>query len=165
MLRPPVRACCACGSPSQDGKLEIKGKPVAIAGLPLIFQQLQKKGLQPDEDCGDTLLKTVKIYHSIDAHEEADYRDALVAAYRAYCERVVRHGPFLEPTMNDEPQMENEPQSAKTGTHSRMKTALLVVGVIAVGAVMALTGKNQQASVAAFRSARGLHDKPRHQGN
>ena len=40
--------------------------------------------------------------------------------------------------------MENEPQSAKTGTHSRMKTAILVVGVIAVGAVMALTGKNQQ---------------------
>ena len=40
--------------------------------------------------------------------------------------------------------MENERQSAKTGTPSRMKTALLVVGVIAVGAVMALTGKNQQ---------------------
>ena len=46
--------------------------------------------------------------------------------------------------MNDEPQMENEPQSAKTGTHSRMKTVLLVVGVLAVGAVMALTGENRQ---------------------
>ena len=46
--------------------------------------------------------------------------------------------------MNDEPKMENELQSAKTGTHSRMKTALLVVGVLAVGAVMALAGKNQQ---------------------
>lgn len=46
--------------------------------------------------------------------------------------------------MNDEPQMENEPQSAKSGAHSRMKTVLLVVGVLAVGAIMALTGKNQQ---------------------
>jgi thioredoxin 1 len=40
--------------------------------------------------------------------------------------------------------MENEPQSPETRTPSRMKTAILVVGVIAVGAVMALTGKNQQ---------------------
>jgi hypothetical protein len=80
-------ACCACSKPSQDGKLEIKGKPVAIAGLPLIFQQLQKKGLKPDQDCADTLVKTVSVYHFIDAHEEADYRDALATAYRAHCER------------------------------------------------------------------------------
>jgi uncharacterized metal-binding protein len=79
--------CCACGGPSQDGKLEIGGKPIAIAGLPLIFQYLQKKGLEPGEDCGDALLKMVWIYHSIDAREEADYRDALVAAYRTHCQR------------------------------------------------------------------------------
>ena len=80
-------ACCACGGTSQDGKLEIKGNPIAIAGLPLIFHQLQKKGMKPDTACGDTLLKTVKIYHFIDAHEEKDYQDALVAAYQKYCQR------------------------------------------------------------------------------
>jgi hypothetical protein len=80
-------ACCACSRPSQEGKLEIKGNPVAIAGLPLIFQQLQKKGLQPGPDSGDVLLKTVRIYHVIEAHEEVDYRGALVTAYRAYCDR------------------------------------------------------------------------------
>ena len=79
--------CCNCGSPSQDGRLEIKGKPVAIAGLPLIFQHLQKKGLEPGADCGDMLLQTVRIYHCIDAHEEADYQSALVAAYRTHCHR------------------------------------------------------------------------------
>ena len=46
--------------------------------------------------------------------------------------------------MNDESKMEHELQPAKTGSHSRMKSAVLVVGVIAVGVVMALTGKNQQ---------------------
>jgi hypothetical protein len=46
--------------------------------------------------------------------------------------------------MDNEPQMENEPQAAKTGTPSRMKTAGLVVGVIAVGAVMALMGQNSK---------------------
>jgi hypothetical protein len=78
-------ACCACGGPSPQGTLQIKGQAVAVAGLPLIFQHLWKKGLQPDDRCGETLLKTVAIYHSIAAEEEADYRDALVAAYRAYC--------------------------------------------------------------------------------
>jgi uncharacterized metal-binding protein len=79
--------CCACGAPSQEGRLEIQGKPIMINGLPLIFRQLQKKGLKPEADCGDTLLNAVKIYHFIDAPEEAAYRDALVAAYRAYTER------------------------------------------------------------------------------
>ena len=86
-LRPPVRACCACGSPSPDGKLEINGKSVTINGLPLIFQHLQKKGLQPGNGCADTLLETVRIYHPIEPNEEAEYRDALVAAYRTFCER------------------------------------------------------------------------------
>ncbi|MEN6458255.1 MAG: putative zinc-binding protein [Thermoguttaceae bacterium] len=78
-------ACCACSKPSPDGKLEVQGKPVAVAGLPLIFQHLRKKHLEPNDDCGETLLKTLKIYHSIEASEEAGYRNALVTAYRAYC--------------------------------------------------------------------------------
>ncbi|MEN6405372.1 MAG: putative zinc-binding protein [Thermoguttaceae bacterium] len=80
-------ACCACSKPSQDGKLEIKGKSVAVPGLPLIFQQLQKKGLKPDEHCADTLVKAVSVYHYIDACEEQDYRDALAKAYRVHCAR------------------------------------------------------------------------------
>lgn len=79
-------ACCACGSPSPEGKLEINGRPVVINGLPLIFQHLQKKGLSPDNGCRDTLLATVRIYHAIETEEEAEYRDALVAAYRTYCQ-------------------------------------------------------------------------------
>jgi thioredoxin 1 len=40
--------------------------------------------------------------------------------------------------------MENGPQPAKTGMLYRTKIAVLVIGVIAVGFVMALAGKNQQ---------------------
>lgn len=80
-------ACCACSKPSQEGKLVINGKSIVITGLPLIFQQLRKKGLKPEEGCAETLLRTVGVYHFIDVHEEPHYRDALAAAYLAYCQQ------------------------------------------------------------------------------
>ena len=46
--------------------------------------------------------------------------------------------------MENDPQKEDTPQSVTTGMSSRMKTTLLVVGVVVLGVVMALTGKNQQ---------------------
>jgi uncharacterized metal-binding protein len=84
-------ACCACGGPSPEGTLDVCGKPIEIAGLPLIFQHLWKKGLEPDEHCGQMLLKTVRIYHSIDDGQEVDYRTALVPAYRDFCRGQSRH--------------------------------------------------------------------------
>ena len=78
-------ACCACGGPSPDGKLTISGKLVTINGLPLIFEQLKRKGLRPGNGCADTLLQSVKIYHLIEANQEAGYRDSLMAAYQVYC--------------------------------------------------------------------------------
>ena len=80
-------ACCACGSPSPEGKLEVGGKAVTINGLPLIFQHLEKKGLQPGNGSADTLLETVRIYHAIEPEEEAGYRQALADAYQRDCQR------------------------------------------------------------------------------
>lgn len=80
-------ACCACSSPSPEGKLEVGGKPVAVNGLPLIFAHLRKNGLQPGMGSADTLLQTVRIYHAIEPEEEADYRPALVVAYQRYCQQ------------------------------------------------------------------------------
>jgi uncharacterized metal-binding protein len=79
--------CCSCGNPSPEGTLEVGGKPVTVNGLPLVFEHLRKKGLQPDHACGDTLLETVRIYHAIEPVEEAAYRQPLVDAYREYCRR------------------------------------------------------------------------------
>jgi len=78
---------CACGSPSPEGKLEVGGKAVTVNGLPLIFQHLEKKGLQPGNGSADTLLETVRIYHAIEPEEEAGYRQALTDAYQRYCQR------------------------------------------------------------------------------
>ena len=82
-------ACCACGSPSPEGTLEVDGKSVTVNGLPLIFQHLEKKGLQADDGYADTLLKTVRIYHAIESEEEPAYRQALADAYQRYCQRKV----------------------------------------------------------------------------
>jgi len=80
-------ARCSCGGPSPGGKLAVNGRSVTIDGLPLIFQHLQRKGLQPGNQSAGTLLEIVRVYHPIEPHEEAEYREALVAAYCAHCER------------------------------------------------------------------------------
>jgi uncharacterized metal-binding protein len=80
-------ACCACGSPSPEGKLEVRGKAVTVNGLPLIFQHLQRNGVKPGKESADTLLGTVRIYHAIEPEEEAAYCQALVTAYQRYCQR------------------------------------------------------------------------------
>jgi len=80
-------ARCSCGGPSPDGTLAVNGRSVTINGLPLIFQHLQRKGLQPGNHSGGTLLETVRVYHAIEPHEEAAYRDALAAAYDTFCQR------------------------------------------------------------------------------
>jgi len=78
---------CACSRPSPDGKLEVNGKSVIINGLPLIFENLRKNGLQPGNGSADTLLETVRIYHAIEPEEEAAYREALADAYQRYCQQ------------------------------------------------------------------------------
>lgn len=80
-------ACCSCGVPTQEGKLDVGGVAVTINGLPLIFDHLMKKGLVPDDACGDMLLETVRIYHPIGCNEEAVYRESLCMAYRTYCRK------------------------------------------------------------------------------
>jgi hypothetical protein len=78
---------CSCGSPPPEGNLQINGKVVTVNGLPLIFEHLQKQGLQPGQGSGDRLLETVRIYHPVEPGEDEAYRFALVTAYEAYCQR------------------------------------------------------------------------------
>jgi uncharacterized metal-binding protein len=75
---------CACSSPLPGGRLTVNGAAVSIPGLPLIFEQCRERGIADDETGASDLLETVKIYHSVPPEQEAEYRDALVAAYRRF---------------------------------------------------------------------------------
>jgi hypothetical protein len=81
-------ACCACGSPSPNGTLSVGKRSVTINGLPLIFDHVKRKGLQPGSGSADTLLRSVKIYHAVEPDQEVAYKDALVAAYQTHCDQT-----------------------------------------------------------------------------
>jgi hypothetical protein len=84
---PAGAAGCSGGGPPPQGDLEINGRSVTINGLPLIFEHLRKKGLPPEDGSTDKLLEIVRIYHAIEADENAAYRIALIAAYGDFCRR------------------------------------------------------------------------------
>jgi hypothetical protein len=75
---------CACGGRPAEGNLRLDGKTVTVNGLPLIFDQLFRMGVAPDESQADRLLNAVRIYHAIEAHEDDWYRHAVAQAYRSY---------------------------------------------------------------------------------
>ncbi len=78
-------ACgCACGGQPAQGNLRLDGKTVTVNGLPLIFDQLFRMGVVPDDNQADRLLNAVRVYHAIEAHEDDWYRNAVAQAYTSY---------------------------------------------------------------------------------
>ncbi len=77
-------AQCSCSSPMPGGKLTILGTAVTIPGLALIFEQCAERNVPADISGCAALLDTVKIYHSILPEHEAEYRNALLAAYQEF---------------------------------------------------------------------------------
>jgi uncharacterized metal-binding protein len=75
---------CSCSSPMPGGKLSVCGATVSIPGLPLIFEQCVERSIPADASGCAALLAAVKIYHCILPEEEAEYRSALLAAYREF---------------------------------------------------------------------------------
>ncbi len=79
----PGSGSCSCSTTPAGGTIQLDGKTVRIAGLPLIFAQFAERGAST-EDAGDALLEAVRIYHSVSAAEEAQYQSALLQAYREF---------------------------------------------------------------------------------
>ena len=79
----PGSGSCSCSSPLPGGTIQLNGKSVSIAGLPLIFAQCMERGI-PADNRGADLLEAVKVYHSVPAAEESEYRSALLQAYQAF---------------------------------------------------------------------------------
>jgi uncharacterized metal-binding protein len=77
-------AQCSCSSPIPGAKLTIMGTAVTIPGLPLIFEQCVERNIPADATGCGALLDVVRVYHRILPEEEAEYRSALLAAYREF---------------------------------------------------------------------------------
>jgi hypothetical protein len=77
-------ATCSCGSGVPVNKVLIAGETVELLALPLIFQQFREMGRAP-EAAGEDLLQTVKIYNYVPPEAEANYREAILREYSAFC--------------------------------------------------------------------------------
>ncbi len=75
---------CSCGSGVPVNKVLIGGETVALQALPLIFRHFREKGRAPDT-AGEDLLQTVKIYNYVPPEAEANYREAILREYAAFC--------------------------------------------------------------------------------
>ena len=76
---------CACAASLPAGTLEINGKSVRIAGLPLIFRQCREDGLRADRpEASKRLLEIVRVYHPFEDREETAYAAALCDAYAVF---------------------------------------------------------------------------------
>lgn len=83
----PVVATCSCGSGIPVQKIQINGRMVELAGLPLIFQQSHEAGKPPTNAVVKDLFETVKIYNRVTAGEESAYEAALKREYEAFVEQ------------------------------------------------------------------------------
>ncbi len=83
----PAPATCACSAGVPVGKLVIGGEPVEVLALPLVFQQLREAGRAADEATARELLETVKAYNQVPRDVEEGWREELLRAYAAFCEK------------------------------------------------------------------------------
>jgi hypothetical protein len=78
---------CACSRPLPGGKIVVNGQEITIPGLLMIFGHLVETGVAADADNAARILETVAVYHPVPEAEADGYREALSAAYSAYCSR------------------------------------------------------------------------------
>jgi hypothetical protein len=79
-----VEATCACGSGIPVQTVDIAGQPVALVGLPLIFEQFYDAERHPSEAVARELLDTVKIYNPVGADDAPATATALLRAYEVF---------------------------------------------------------------------------------
>jgi uncharacterized metal-binding protein len=81
------QAGCACASAVPVQTVDVDGRAVAIAALPLIFEQLRGAGKAPGAAVSRELLETVKIYNDVAAGTDEELATALAREYAAFCAR------------------------------------------------------------------------------
>ena len=79
---------CACASAIPVQTVDVDGRAVALAALPLIFEQLRAAGKAPGPEVTGELLATVRIYNDVPAGTDEAYTAALAREYAAFCGKV-----------------------------------------------------------------------------
>ena len=79
------QAGCACASAIPVQTVDVDGRPVPLAALPLIFEQFRGAGKAPGAEVAKELLETVKIYNDVPAGTDEEYAAALAREYAAFC--------------------------------------------------------------------------------
>lgn len=83
----PPQAGCACASAIPVQTVVVNGHPVALAALPLIFEQFRGAGRAPGAEVAKELLATVKIYNDVAPGTDEPLSTALAREYAAFCGR------------------------------------------------------------------------------
>jgi uncharacterized metal-binding protein len=79
-------ATCSCGSGIPVQKVQVDGQEVTFIALPLIFALFRDEGKLPGDGAAAELMQTVKIYNPIPEGQEADYTEAVMREYAAFCQ-------------------------------------------------------------------------------
>ena len=80
-----AEAACACTSAIPIQNVDVGGRTVALAALPLIFEQFRQAGKAPGPEATRELLETVRIYNDVAAGTDEEYMAALAREYAAFC--------------------------------------------------------------------------------
>jgi uncharacterized metal-binding protein len=79
---------CACGSGIPVQTVDVDGRTVSLAALPLIFEQFRGAGKVPGANVTKELLETVKIYNDVPAGTDEGLAAALAREYAAFCQQA-----------------------------------------------------------------------------
>ena len=80
-----IQAACACASAIPIQEVDVAGRPVSLAALPLIFEQFHAAGKAPGPEVTRELLDIVRIYNDVPAGTDEAYTAALAREYAAFC--------------------------------------------------------------------------------
>jgi uncharacterized metal-binding protein len=80
-----IQAACACASAIPIQEVDVAGRPVSLAALPLIFEQFRGAGKAPGAEVARELLEIVKIYNDVPAGTDEAFTVALESEYAAFC--------------------------------------------------------------------------------
>ncbi len=80
------QAGCACASAIPVQTVDVDGRGVPLAALPLIFEQFHGAGKEPGAEVAGELLEVVRIYNDVPAGTDDAYLAALGREYAAFCD-------------------------------------------------------------------------------